>query len=142
MKQFKPHINVGTIGHIDYGKTTLTAAITSTLAVAQSLKEPIEAKDLVEDGVTINSSHVEYTDQEDKAFTVLFSPFVSSETKNAFLDEEKPKMGFEIKNFNLPFYDVELRDEVKTNKSNYFAAPNQRKSRKNRRRAKGSGFKK
>jgi elongation factor Tu len=61
----KPHLNIGTIGHVDHGKTTLTAAITQTLAVlgkAQPLKfEDIDkAPEERERGVTINISHVEY----------------------------------------------------------------------------------
>jgi len=61
----KPHLNVGTIGHVDHGKTTLTSAITQTLAVqgkAQALKfEDIDkAPEEKERGVTINIAHVEY----------------------------------------------------------------------------------
>lgn len=61
----KPHVNIGTIGHVDHGKTTLTAAITTTLA-AQGLAEAL-AFDMIdkspeerERGVTINISHVPY----------------------------------------------------------------------------------
>ena len=61
----KPHINIGTIGHVDHGKTTLTAAITQTLAakgLAKALKfEDIDkAPEERERGVTINIAHVEY----------------------------------------------------------------------------------
>tara|TARA_B100000315_G_C14570875_1_gene585435 strand:+ start:686 stop:1894 length:1209 start_codon:yes stop_codon:yes gene_type:complete len=61
----KPHLNIGTIGHVDHGKTTLTAAITQTLAAlgkAQALKfEDIDkAPEEKERGVTINITHVEY----------------------------------------------------------------------------------
>ncbi len=61
----KPHLNIGTIGHVDHGKTTLTAAITQTLAAkgkAQALKfEDIDkAPEEKERGVTINIAHVEY----------------------------------------------------------------------------------
>jgi elongation factor Tu len=61
----KPHLNIGTIGHVDHGKTTLTAAITQTLALqgkAQALKfEDIDkAPEERERGVTINIAHVEY----------------------------------------------------------------------------------
>ena len=61
----KPHVNIGTIGHVDHGKTTLTAAITKTLAskgqadfvdYANIDKAPEER----ERGITINTSHVEY----------------------------------------------------------------------------------
>jgi len=61
----KPHVNVGTIGHVDHGKTTLTAAITKTLA-EQGLAEQRDfdtidnAPEEKERGITINTSHVEY----------------------------------------------------------------------------------
>ena len=61
----KPHVNVGTIGHVDHGKTTLTAAITKTLA-DQGLAEQRDfdtidnAPEEKERGITINTSHVEY----------------------------------------------------------------------------------
>jgi elongation factor Tu len=61
----KPHVNVGTIGHIDHGKTTLTAAITKTLstvggAEAQSFEQIDNAPEEKERGITIATSHVEY----------------------------------------------------------------------------------
>jgi len=62
----KPHCNVGTIGHIDHGKTTLTAAITTVLAEAQgggeakSFAEIDNAPEEKERGITIATSHVEY----------------------------------------------------------------------------------
>jgi elongation factor Tu len=61
----KPHCNVGTIGHIDHGKTTLTAAITNVLAEAQggeakSFDEIDNAPEEKERGITIATSHVEY----------------------------------------------------------------------------------
>jgi elongation factor Tu len=61
----KPHINVGTIGHVDHGKTTLTAAITLTLskvggAVATSYADIDKAPEERERGITINTAHVEY----------------------------------------------------------------------------------
>ena len=61
----KPHVNVGTIGHVDHGKTTLTAAITTVLA-AKGLAEVRDfssidnAPEEKERGITINTSHVEY----------------------------------------------------------------------------------
>ena len=61
----KPHVNVGTIGHVDHGKTTLTAAITKTLA-SKGLAEVRDfdtidnAPEEKERGITINTSHVEY----------------------------------------------------------------------------------
>ena len=61
----KPHVNIGTIGHVDHGKTTLTAAITTVLAIkgdadfvdyANIDKAPEERAR----GITINTAHVEY----------------------------------------------------------------------------------
>jgi elongation factor Tu len=61
----KPHVNVGTIGHVDHGKTTLTAAITKTLAdkggtEVKSFEEIDNAPEEKERGITIATSHVEY----------------------------------------------------------------------------------
>ena len=61
----KPHVNIGTIGHVDHGKTTLTAAITTVLAnrgLAESFKydEIDKAPEEKERGITINTAHVEY----------------------------------------------------------------------------------
>ena len=61
----KPHVNVGTIGHVDHGKTTLTAAITKVLAEQQMAKavafdEIDKAPEERERGITINTAHVEY----------------------------------------------------------------------------------
>ena len=61
----KPHVNVGTIGHIDHGKTTLTAAITTVLASkglseVRSFDSIDNAPEEKERGITINTSHVEY----------------------------------------------------------------------------------
>ena len=61
----KPHVNIGTIGHVDHGKTTLTAAITKYLAFSgkasytdyASIDKAPEEK---ERGITINTAHVEY----------------------------------------------------------------------------------
>ncbi len=65
-KREKPHVNVGTIGHVDHGKTTLTAAITMILAkkgmgnVAKKYDEIDGAPEEKERGITINTAHVEY----------------------------------------------------------------------------------
>ena len=62
----KPHLNVGTIGHIDHGKTTLTAAITKVLA-EQGTNTAVRSFDSIDNapeerqrGITINTAHVEY----------------------------------------------------------------------------------
>mgnify|MGYP002610254175 CR=1 FL=1 len=62
----KPHVNIGTIGHVDHGKTTLTAAITKTLSLANDNIE-FMAYDQIDNapeerarGITINTRHVEY----------------------------------------------------------------------------------
>ena len=65
-KRDKPHVNVGTIGHVDHGKTTLTAAITSILAsrgmaTAKKYDEIDAAPEEKERGITINTAHVEYS---------------------------------------------------------------------------------
>ena len=62
----KPHLNIGTIGHVDHGKTTLTAAITKVLAdkgysKASAFDQIDNAPEEKERGITINSSHVEYS---------------------------------------------------------------------------------
>jgi len=61
----KPHLNIGTIGHVDHGKTTLTAAVTKLLA--QKGQAEFKAYDQIDNapeererGVTINTAHVEY----------------------------------------------------------------------------------
>ena len=61
----KPHVNIGTIGHVDHGKTTLTAAITTVLAKkglseVKSFDQIDNAPEEKERGITINTSHVEY----------------------------------------------------------------------------------
>ncbi len=61
----KPHVNIGTIGHVDHGKTTLTAAITLVLSTVGGAE--IKAYDQIDNapeererGITINTAHVEY----------------------------------------------------------------------------------
>src|SRR5574344_2137052 len=61
----KPHVNIGTIGHVDHGKTTLTAAITAVLAEkglseVKSFDSIDSAPEEKERGITINTAHVEY----------------------------------------------------------------------------------
>ncbi|MDR0438498.1 MAG: elongation factor Tu [Bacteroidales bacterium] len=64
-KRDKPHVNIGTIGHVDHGKTTLTAAITTVLAEKgwsekKSFDSIDNAPEEKERGITINTSHIEY----------------------------------------------------------------------------------
>ena len=64
-KRDKPHVNIGTIGHVDHGKTTLTAAITKVLAdkgfsEAKSFDQIDNAPEEKERGITINTAHIEY----------------------------------------------------------------------------------
>ena len=61
----KPHVNIGTIGHVDHGKTTLTAAITKTLSLTNGAEflDYSQIDNCPEErarGITINTSHVEY----------------------------------------------------------------------------------
>ena len=61
----KPHVNIGTIGHVDHGKTTLTAAITTVMAAkggaeAMRYDQIDKAPEEKARGITINTSHVEY----------------------------------------------------------------------------------
>ncbi|MCT4632089.1 MAG: GTP-binding protein, partial [Firmicutes bacterium] len=62
----KPHVNVGTIGHVDHGKTTLTAAITKTLHERHQIGEAVDFENIDkapeerERGITISTAHVEY----------------------------------------------------------------------------------
>ncbi len=62
----KPHLNIGTIGHVDHGKTTLTAAITKVLSEQNSANKRLNYEDIDKSpeekarGITINASHVEY----------------------------------------------------------------------------------
>ena len=82
----KPHVNIGTIGHVDHGKTTLTAAITKTLA----LKGTAEYKDYSnidsapeerERGITINTAHVEY-ETENRHYAHVDCPGHADYVKN------------------------------------------------------------
>jgi len=65
----KPHVNIGTIGHVDHGKTTLTAAISKVLsdaglATATDFSSIDNAPEEKERGITINTSHIEYTTEK------------------------------------------------------------------------------
>ncbi len=60
----KPHVNIGTIGHVDHGKTTLTAAISATLASYTGITKKFDEIDSAPEerarGITINTAHIEY----------------------------------------------------------------------------------
>jgi elongation factor Tu len=82
----KPHVNVGTIGHVDHGKTTLTAAITNTLAekgFAQAKKydEIDAAPEEKARGITINTAHVEY-ETENRHYAHVDCPGHADYVKN------------------------------------------------------------
>lgn len=82
----KPHVNIGTIGHVDHGKTTLTAAITKTLAM-QGLAEKKDyanidsAPEERERGITINTAHVEY-ETENRHYAHVDCPGHADYVKN------------------------------------------------------------
>ncbi len=83
----KPHVNIGTIGHVDHGKTTLTAAITKTLAdkgftpKAYNFDEIDNAPEERERGVTINVTHVEY-ETEKRHYAHIDAPGHADYVKN------------------------------------------------------------
>ena len=79
----KPHINIGTIGHVDHGKTTLTAAITMTLNARLGFGEKVafdeidKAPEEKERGITISTAHVEYeTEKKQKKYTIAQWVFI------------------------------------------------------------------
>ncbi len=76
----KPHCNIGTIGHVDHGKTTLTAAITMTLSKAgggeaMSYADIDNAPEEKERGITINTAHYWYQDLQKKIKIPIFKSF-------------------------------------------------------------------
>ena len=85
-KRTKPHVNIGTIGHVDHGKTTLTAAITTVLAKAglselKSFDQIDNAPEEKERGITINTSHVEY-ETENRHYAHVDCPGHADYVKN------------------------------------------------------------
>jgi elongation factor Tu len=82
----KPHVNIGTIGHVDHGKTTLTAAITKVLAeqdkaVSRSYAEIDNTPEEKARGITINASHVEY-ETENRHYAHVDCPGHADYVKN------------------------------------------------------------
>ncbi len=82
----KPHVNIGTIGHVDHGKTTLTAAITMALAEkggakAQNYEDIDAAPEEKARGITINTAHVEY-ETEDRHYAHVDCPGHADYVKN------------------------------------------------------------
>ena len=82
----KPHVNVGTLGHVDHGKTTLTAAITNVLAKlgggqAQAYDQIDKAPEEKERGITISTSHVEY-ETENRHYAHVDCPGHADYVKN------------------------------------------------------------
>ena len=81
-----PHVNVGTIGHVDHGKTTLTAAITTVMAktyggVAQAFDQIDNAPEERERGITIATAHVEY-ESADRHYAHVDCPGHADYVKN------------------------------------------------------------
>ncbi|WP_314425340.1 elongation factor Tu [Leuconostoc lactis] len=82
----KPHVNIGTIGHVDHGKTTLTAAISKVLAEKQGIAatdfaEIDNAPEEKERGITINTSHIEY-ETESRHYAHIDAPGHADYVKN------------------------------------------------------------
>ncbi|MEE2713748.1 MAG: elongation factor Tu, partial [Planctomycetota bacterium] len=82
----KPHVNIGTIGHVDHGKTTLTAAITKTLALkglaeVKNFDEIDNAPEEKARGITINTAHVEY-ESENRHYAHVDCPGHADYVKN------------------------------------------------------------
>ena len=85
----KPHCNIGTIGHVDHGKTTLTAAITKVLAetggaTAMDYAQIDKAPEEKERGITISTAHVEY--QTEKGITPTLIALDADYVKNMITD--------------------------------------------------------
>ena len=100
----KPHVNVGTIGHVDHGKTTLTAALTAVQAAkGLATYKPYDevAKASESDGrrdptkiLTIATSHVEYESEKRHYVERIYGSFARSFRLPAHVDPERIKAGF------------------------------------------------
>ena len=82
----KPHVNIGTIGHVDHGKTTLSAAIATVLAKhghgeAQNYADIDNAPEEKERGITISTSHIEY-ETENRHYAHVDCPGHADYVKN------------------------------------------------------------
>ena len=90
----KPHINIGTIGHVDHGKTTLTAAITKVLHQKYALGADVEfdqidkAPEEKERGITISTAHVEY-ETPNRHYAHVDCPGNADYVKNMVMDRGK-----------------------------------------------------
>ena len=81
----KPHVNIGTIGHVDHGKTTLTAAISATLSTFTGASKKFDEIDSAPEekarGITINTAHVEY-ETENRHYAHVDCPGHADYVKN------------------------------------------------------------
>ena len=92
----KPHCNIGTIGHVDHGKTTLTAAITKVLSTrvegntAENFEDIDKAPEERERGITISTAHVEY--QTEKRHYALISSVDTGKTTASAVPFLRPRL--------------------------------------------------
>ena len=95
----KPHVNIGTIGHVDHGKTTLTAAITKTLAIdggAQFMdyNQIDKAPEEKARGITISTAHVEY-ETNNRHYAHVDCPGHADYIKNMITGAAQVSCGYE-----------------------------------------------